>query len=252
MSNIQNVFKNGKVTIAFLTCGDPNLETTAAAIHSAVENGASLIELSIPFSDPTAEGPVLEESSLRALKNGITTDKVFNFIRDLRRDITIPLIIVTYANVVYSYGSERFLAICDQIGIDGLLIEDLPFEEKDEFLPLCHKYNVDLISTITLVSANRIPMIAKEAEGFLYLLANGGQYRTEEETRIAIQNTISTVRQYTNLPCVVEYDYQSAEQMKKIAESADGIIIGSHLVKMFAEHGENAPAYIGKYIHAIH
>ena len=136
MSKIKQAFENGKAFIAFITCGDPDLATTAAAVRAAVENGADLIELGIPFSDPTAEGPVIQGANLRALQGGVTTDKVFDLVRDLRRDVTIPLVFMTYANVVFSYGTEKFIGTCREIGIDGLILPDVPYEEKEEFLPL--------------------------------------------------------------------------------------------------------------------
>jgi len=137
MSNIREAFKNGKAFIAFITCGDPDLETTAAAVRAAAENGADLIELGIPFSDPTAEGPVIQAANIRALAGGVTTDRIFDFVRELRRDVKIPMVFMTYANVVFSYGSERFISTCSQVGIDGLILPDLPFEEREEFLPEC-------------------------------------------------------------------------------------------------------------------
>jgi tryptophan synthase, alpha chain (EC 4.2.1.20) len=166
MSKIQEAFRNGKAFIPFITCGDPDLETTAACVRAAVAGGADLIELGIPFSDPTAEGPVIQGANLRALSGGVTTDAVFGLVRELRKEISIPLVFMTYANVVFSYGSDRFLAACSEAGINGLILPDLPFEEKEEFLPDCRKYGVDLISLIAPTSANRIAMIAREAEGF--------------------------------------------------------------------------------------
>ena len=149
MSNIQKAFEKGKAFIPFITCGDPDLETTAAVVRAAVENGADLIELGIPFSDPTAEGPVIQGANLRALKGSVTTDKIFAFVRELRRDVTVPMVFMTYANVVFSYSAEKFISTSREIGMDGLILPDLPFEEKEEFLPLCRKYDVDLISLIT-------------------------------------------------------------------------------------------------------
>lgn len=140
MSKIKTAFEKGKAFIAFITCGDPDLKTTAAAVRAAVENGADLIELGIPFSDPTAEGPVIQAANIRALKGGVTTDKIFSFVRELRCDVQVPMVFMTYANVVFSYGAEKFISTCKEIGVDGLILPDLPFEEKDEFLPICHKY----------------------------------------------------------------------------------------------------------------
>lgn len=248
MNKIRNAFTNGKAFLSFLTCGDPDLETTAAAVRAAAANGADLIELGIPFSDPTAEGPVMQEASLRALKNGVTTDRVFDFVRELRTDVTIPLVFMTYANVVFSYGAERFISACHETGIDGLIVPDLPFEEKDEFLPLCRRYDVDLISVVTLNSAGRVPMIAKEAEGFLCVMANGGGKRTFEETCTVLAETMKTVREYTDIPCAVEYDYTSPEQAKTIAGLADGVIAASALVHLTAGQGGAAPASVGEYV----
>ena len=152
MSNIHQAFENGKAFIAFITCGDPDLETTASVVRSAVQNGADLIELGIPFSDPTAEGPVIQGANLRALSGGVTTDKIFDLVRELRRDVRVPMVFMTYANVVYSYGAECFIRTCHEIGIDGLILPDVPFEEKEEFLPYCHQYGVDLVSLVAPTS----------------------------------------------------------------------------------------------------
>ena len=172
MSNIAKAFENGKAFIPFVTCGYPDLETTGKVIRAAVQNGADLIELGIPFSDPCAEGPVIMEANLRALEGGITTDKIFEFVRELRREISIPMVFMTYANVIFSYGTEKFISACSELSIDGLILPDLPYEEKDEFLPTCRKYGVDLISMVAPTSENRIAMIAREAEGFLYIVSS--------------------------------------------------------------------------------
>ena len=164
MSNIAKAFKNGKAFIPFITCGDPDLATTAAAVREAVKNGADLIELGIPFSDPTAEGPVIQGANLRALSGGVNTDMIFSFVRGLRTDVTVPMVFMTYANVVFSYGSEKFISTCAEIGIDGLILPDIPYEEKEEFLPLCHRYGVDLISLIAPTSENRVARRYRRAE----------------------------------------------------------------------------------------
>lgn len=148
MSDLARAFDHGKAFIAFLTCGDPDLETTAAAVRAAAQNGADLIELGIPFSDPTAEGPVIQAANLRALQSGVTTDKIFDLVRELRRGVTIPMVFMAYANVVFSYGTERFLSNCRDVGIDGLILPDVPYEEKEEFLPACRKYGVDFVSIV--------------------------------------------------------------------------------------------------------
>ena len=181
MSKINKAFENGKAFIPFITCGDPDLATTAAVVREAVKNGADLVELGIPFSDPTAEGPTIQGANLRALSGGVRTDQIFDLVRELRTDVTVPMVFMTYANVVFSYGVEKFIRTCREIGIDGLILPDLPFEEKGEFLPLCREYGVDLISLIAPTSDKRISMIASEAEGFLYIVSSLGVTGTRSE-----------------------------------------------------------------------
>ena len=251
MSKIARAFENGKAFIAFITCGDPDLETTAAAVRAAVENGADLIELGIPFSDPTAEGPVIQGANLRALSGGITTDKVFDFVREIRRDVSVPMVFMTYANVVFSYGSERFISTCKEIGIDGLILPDLPFEEKEEFLPLCRQYGVDLISLIAPTSANRIAMIAKEAEGFLYLVSSLGVTGTRSEIKTDLGSIVDVVRENTDVPCAIGFGISTPEQAKKMADLSDGAIVGSAIVKILAQYGKDAPKYVGEYVKSM-
>ena len=248
MSRIAEAFKNGKAFIPFMTCGDPDLETTAAAVRAAAQAGADLIELGIPFSDPTAEGPVIQEANLRALTGGATTDKIFDLVRHLRRDVTVPLVFMTYANVVYSYGAEKFIGTCAQIGIDGLILPDLPFEEKEEFLPLCHAHDIDLISMIAPTSADRIEKIAREAEGFLYLVSSLGVTGTRSEITTDLDSIVRTVRRATNVPCAVGFGVSTPEQAKKMAALSDGAIVGSAIVKLFAKYGREAPRYVGEFV----
>ena len=248
MSRIAEAFKNGKAFIPFMTCGDPDLETTATAVRAAAQAGADLIELGIPFSDPTAEGPVIQEANLRALTGGTTTDKIFDLVRDLRRNVTVPLVFMTYANVVYSYGAEKFIGTCAQIGIDGLILPDLPFEEKEEFLPLCHAHDIDLISMIAPTSADRIEKIAREAEGFLYLVSSLGVTGTRSEIPTDLDSIVRTVRRATNVPCAVGFGISTPEQAKKMAALSDGAIVGSAIVKLFAKYGREAPRYVGEFV----
>lgn len=251
MSKIASAFENGKAFIAFITCGDPDLATTAAAVRAAVENGADLIELGIPFSDPTAEGPVIQGANLRALSGGITTDKVFDFVREIRRDVSVPMVFMTYANVVFSYGSERFISTCKEIGIDGLILPDIPFEEKDEFQPICKKYGVDLISLIAPTSQNRIAMIAKEAEGFLYIVSSLGVTGTRSEIETDLGDMVKLVRENANIPCAIGFGISTPEQAKQMADIADGAIVGSAIVKLLEKHGKDAPRYIGEYVKSM-
>ncbi|MGM9647966.1 MAG: tryptophan synthase subunit alpha [Eubacteriales bacterium] len=251
MSNIRNAFAKGKAFIAFLTCGDPDLATTAAAVRAAAENGADLIELGIPFSDPTAEGPVIQGANLRALSGGVTTDKVFALVRKLRQDIAIPMVFMTYANVVFSYGAERFIQTCRQVGIDGLILPDLPFEEKEEFLPLCRENGVDLISLIAPTSENRIAMIAKEAEGFLYIVSSLGVTGTRSEIKTDLASIVKVVRQNTDLPCAIGFGISTPAQAAQMAAISDGAIVGSAIVKLLEQYGKNAPAHIAAYVRSM-
>lgn len=248
MSKIKNAFSNGKAFIPFITCGDPDLATTAAAVREAEKNGADLIELGIPFSDPTAEGPVIQGANIRALKAGATTDKIFELVRDLRQDVSVPMVFMTYANVVYSYGAEKFIKTCQEIGIDGLILPDLPFEEKEEFQPLCSQCGVALISMIAPTSKNRVAMIAKEAEGFIYLVSSLGVTGTRSEITTDLASIVEVIRQNTDVPCAIGFGISKPEQAKKMADIADGAIVGSAVIKLLEKHGQDAPKEIGRYI----
>lgn len=251
MSKIKAAFAKGKAFIPFITCGDPDLATTAAAVRAAVENGADLIELGIPFSDPTAEGPVIQGANLRALRGGVTTDKVFDLVRDLRRDVTVPMVFMTYANVVFSYGPERFMTACRDTGIDGLILPDLPFEEKGEFRPLCRQYGVDLISLIAPTSENRIAMIAGEAEGFLYIVSSLGVTGTRSEIKTDLRSIVEVVRQNTDIPCAIGFGISTPEQAKAMAAISDGAIVGSAIIKLLEKYGKDAPVHVGDYVRAM-
>lgn len=251
MSNIKNAFQNGKAFIAFITCGDPDLETTKAAVLAAQENGADLIELGIPFSDPTAEGPVIQRANLRALKGGITTDKIFSFVKELRKNVHIPLVFMTYANVIFSYGTRRFLQTCSDIGIDGLILPDLPFEEKKEFLPACREYDVNLISLIAPTSRERIAMIAGEAEGFLYIISSLGVTGIRKEINTDLNLILEEVRKNTELPCAVGFGISTPAQARQMASIFDGVIVGSAIVKLLEQYGREAPSHIGAYVRTM-
>lgn len=248
MSNIHKAFENGKAFIPFITCGDPDLETTEAAVLAAVENGADLIELGIPFSDPTAEGPVIQGANLRALTGGIRTDQIFAFVKRLREKTSVPMVFMTYANVVFSYGSEKFISVCSEIGIDGLILPDIPYEEKEEFLPLCKKYGIDLISMIAPTSSDRIGMIAKEAEGFLYIVSSLGVTGTRSEITTDLASMIRIVRENTSIPCAIGFGISTPEQAAKMAALSDGAIVGSAIIRILEQYGKDAPARIGDYV----
>ena len=251
MSNIAKAFKNGKAFIPFITCGDPDLETTAAAVRAAVRAGADLIELGIPFSDPTAEGPVIQGANLRALNGGVRTEQIFELVRSLREEMGTPMVFMTYANVVFSYGAEKFIETCSRIGIDGLILPDLPFEEKEEFLPFCRKYGVDLISLIAPTSKDRISMIAKEAEGFIYLVSSLGVTGTRSAITTDLASIVAVIRENTDLPCAVGFGISTPEQARQMADVSDGAIVGSAIIKLLEKYGKDAPDYIYEFVKSM-
>lgn len=251
MSKIKTAFDHGKAFIAFLTCGDPDLETTAAAVRAAAANGADLIELGIPFSDPTAEGPVIQGANLRALKAGFTTDKIFHLVEELRKDVTIPLVFMTYANVVFSYGIDRFLERAAQTGVDGLILPDVPYEEKEEFAAPCRAHGLDLISLIAPTSQQRTAAIAREAEGFLCLTAQMDEAQPQADLISGLGAIVHGVRENTQVPCVVDCALAAPEQAGQMAGIADGVTVGSALVKLLKQYGAQAPEHIGAYVKSM-
>lgn len=251
MSNIKKAFENGKAFIAFITCGDPDLETTKKVVLEACKNGADLIELGIPFSDPTAEGPVIQGANIRALAGGVTTDKVFDLVRELRKETDTPFVFMTYANVVFSYGSEKFISLCKETGVDGIILPDLPFEEKEEFSPICDKYGVDLISLIAPTSENRISMIAKEAQGFIYIVSSLGVTGTRSEIKTDLDSIVKVIRENTDIPCAIGFGISTPEQAAKMAAVSDGAIVGSAIIKILEKYGKEAPKYVGEYVKSM-
>lgn len=243
MSNISTAFKNGKAFIPFITCGDPDIETSTGFAKEMARAGADIIELGIPFSDPTAGGPLLQASSERALSAGTTTDKVFEMVKDLRKEVSIPIVFVTYANVVFSYGSERFMSKCKDIGIDGIIVLDIPYEEQDEFLPVMKEYGIDMISLIAPTSENRISMIASEAEGFIYI--------DTSLSNVDIKGLASKVKAASDLPCVINPCIMNPEQAKTLSQYADGISVESAVVELVAEYGKEAAPHIYDYVKSM-
>ena len=245
---ITEAFANGKAFIPFLTCGDPSLEVTEQLVYAMEEAGADLIELGIPFSDPTAEGPVIQEANVRALAGGVTTDKVFAMVEKIRKNTKIPMVFMTYANVVFSYGTERFIKKAAEIGMDGLILPDVPFEEKEEFDAVCKQYGLDLISLIAPTSHERIKMIAKEAEGFLYCVSSLGVTGVRKQITTNIGEMIEKVREVTEIPCAVGFGIAEPEQAKEMASLSDGAIVGSAIVKIVAKYGEDCVPYVAEYV----
>ena len=248
MSRIREAFQNSKVFIPFLTCGDPDLATTAALVRRAAAAGAGLIELGIPFSDPTAEGPVIQEASLRALSGGVTVDRILEMVRELRKDVTVPMVFMTYANVVFSYGTDRFLKESAQAGMDGLILPDVPFEEKGDFDRACRRYGMDLISLIAPTSKERITAIAKEASGFIYIVSSLGVTGVRSEITTDIGAITAQIRSCTDVPCAVGFGISTPEQAAKMAAVSDGVIVGSAIVRLVEKYGSGSPDPVERYI----
>ena len=251
MSNVKKAFENGKAFIPFITCGDPSLEVTEQLVYAAEEAGADLVELGIPFSDPTAEGPVIQAANTRALSGGVTTDKIFDMVRKIRKNTQIPLVFMTYANVVYSYGTDRFLQTAAEIGMDGLILPDVPFEEKEEFDSVCKAYGIDLISLIAPTSHERIAMIAKEAEGFVYCVSSLGVTGTRSQITTDIGAMVHLVKAEKQIPCAVGFGISTPQQAAKMAEQSDGAIVGSAIVKLCARYGKDCVPYVKEYVKSM-
>ena len=248
MSKISQAFARGKAFIPFVTCGDPSLEVTEQLVYAMTDAGADLIELGIPFSDPTAEGPVIQAANVRALSGGVTTDQIFDMVRRIRQKTDIPMVFMTYANVVFSYGAEKFIQTAAETGMDGLILPDVPYEEKEEFLPACRKYGVDLISLIAPTSEDRIAMIAREAEGFLYIVSSLGVTGMRSEIKTDLESIVETVRENTDVPCAIGFGISTPEQAAKMAGISDGAIVGSAIVRLIGKYGKDAPEYVGEYV----
>ena len=248
---ITEAFAKGKAFIPFVTCGDPSLDVTEKIVYAMEEAGADLIELGIPFSDPTAEGPVIQGANLRALSGGVTTDKVFDMVEKIRKNSSIPMVFMTYANVVFSYGIERFCKRAAEVGMDGMILPDVPFEEKEEFASVAEKYGLDLISLIAPTSHDRIRMIAKEASGFIYCVSSLGVTGTRSAITTDIGAMVGLVKEVTDVPCAVGFGISTPEQAAKMCESADGAIVGSAIVKICAEYGKDCVEKVEEYVKSM-
>lgn len=251
MSRITEAFKNKKAFIAFVTGGDPDIETTEALIPAMAQAGADLIEIGIPFSDPVAEGVVIQEADERALNGGCTTDKILDMVARIRTTNDVPLLFMTYLNPVFTYGKEKFMRRCAECGIDGIIVPDMPFEEKDELAEVCDQNNIDLISMIAPTSEDRVALIAGEAKGFLYCVSSLGVTGVRGRITTDIGKMIREVREVTDLPCAIGFGISTPEQAGEMAKQADGVIVGSAIVKLIAKHGKDSVPYVSEYIRSM-
>ncbi len=249
--SIQRAFDEGKAFIPFVTCGDPDLETTKSIVTALAEAGASIIELGIPFSDPTAEGPVIQAANIRSLSAGTTTDAVFEMVADLRETVSVPLAFMTYANVVFHYGTDRFCEKAARVGVDALILPDVPFEEHGEFTPACQANDLAHISLIAPTSDERVSMIAREAEGFVYCVSSLGVTGTRAEITTDLDTLITRIRAATDIPVAIGFGISNPEQARTMADKSDGAIVGSALVKIVAEHGTQAAPFVAEAARAM-
>lgn len=248
MSKINKAFKNGKAFIGFLTGGDPSMEKSEEFILEMERGGADLIEIGIPFSDPVAEGIVIQQANIRALTAGATTDKIFELVEAVRKKSDIPLVFLTYLNPVFRYGYIRFFGRCRFLGVDGIIIPDLPFEEKDELAKIAEKHGVDLISLIAPTSEQRIRQIAAAAKGFLYMVSSMGVTGMRSEIKTDLKSIVETAKEAADIPVAVGFGINTPEQAGKIGSMADGVIVGSAIVKIIEEHGDEAGPFLYEYV----
>ncbi len=251
MSRIKNAFQHGKAFIAFVTGGDPDLETTEKLICTMEEAGADLIEIGVPFSDPIAEGIVIQEANERALGAGCTTDKLFDMVAKVRKKVKVPLVFLTYINPIYTYGKDKFMSKCRETGIDGIIVPDLPFEEKEELEPACNKYGIDLIALIAPTSKERIKMIAKQAKGFIYCVSSLGVTGVRTEINTDIEAMVRLVRESADVPCAVGFGISTPEQAARYAALSDGAIVGSAVVRIVAQQGRDSEKAVYEYVKSM-
>lgn len=253
MSKIREAFENKKAFIGFLTAGDPSLEKTEEYIMEMERAGAALIEIGIPFSDPIAEGTVIQEANVRALSapGGCTTDMVFDMVARVSQKVSVPLVFLTYLNPVFKYGYGAFCKKCSEVGISGIIIPDMPYEERGELVEIAGKYDVDIISLIAPTSENRIQMIAKEARGYIYVVSSMGVTGVRSEITTDIGQIVESIRQVTDVPVAVGFGISKPEQAAKYSALSDGVIVGSAIVKIIARHGKDAGKYVYEYVKSM-
>lgn len=251
MNKIRNAFEKKKAFIGFLTAGDPTFEDSYNNIMAMVRAGADLIEIGIPFSDPIAEGVVIQNANVRALGNGMTTDRAFKLAEKVRSQTDIPICFMTYLNPVYKYGYDRFFERCQSIGVDGLIVPDMPFEEKHEASDVAKKYDISVISLIAPTSEERIKMIAEDAEGFIYIVSSMGVTGMRSEIKTDLDHIMESVKKYAKVPAAIGFGINKPEQAQKMAAISDGVIVGSAIVKLVEKYGSEAPEHIYEYVKSM-
>lgn len=251
MNRIEQVFQKGKVLIPFITGGDPDINVTYELIKVMAENGADMIELGIPFSDPVAEGVAVQEADLRALAAKTTTDSIFDMVERLRKETEIPIVLLTYMNPIYVYGITRFMERCAQVGVDGVMVPDVPFEEKTELEVDCKTNGVKLISMTSLTTKDRIGMIAREAEGYVYCISSIGELTDVAHVKKDITDMAKLVNDVTDVPVVVGFDGGHVENAIEIAKVSDGMVLENGIVSIVGQYGKDAVPYVADFIKQI-
>lgn len=251
MNKISDAFNNGKAFIGFVTAGDPDLNTSKEILISMSKGGCDLIEVGIPFSDPIAEGPVIQDANIRALKNNVTTDDVFALTKSVSQEVDTPMVFMTYLNVLFKYGYDKFLQKAKNSGICGVIVPDLPYEEKDELQSVAKKYGIEVVSLVAPTSEDRIKMIAADAEGFIYTVSSMGVTGVRSEIKTDLESITKAIKEVTDVPVAIGFGINTPEQVKKYSHIADGVIVGSAIVKLVAEHKTDAPKYIYEYVKSM-
>ena len=248
MNRIAKAFaENKKCFIGFITAGDPDLATTKELVRAMVRAGVQIVEFGIPFSDPVAEGPVIQRADMRALEAGCTTDKIFDLVAELRQETQVPLVYLTYANPIYTYGAEKFFTKCEETGVDGVIIPDIPYEEREEMRPFAEPHNVALVPLIAPTSRDRIQKIAKVAQGYAYIVSSLGVTGVRSTITTDISAIVAEVRKATDVPCAVGFGIATPEQAYTMAKASDGAIVGSAIVKIVEQYGKEAPEHVYEY-----
>lgn len=251
MNKIEKAFSNGKAFIPFITAGDPSIDVTEKLVIEMAKAGADIIELGIPFSDPAAEGPVIQAADIRALSAGTTTDQVFDMVRRIRKVCDVPIVFLTYVNPIFSYGTERFMKTCKEIGVEGVIVPDVPYEERDEIKPYTDKYGINYISMIAPSSKDRIDRIAKDAEGFIYCVSSFGVTGVRDHLGFDSSDMIKRVKSVKDIPCAIGFGISNPDQAGDMAEISDGVIVGSAIVRLIEQHGKDCIEPVIEYVKAM-
>lgn len=232
--------QNKKALITYVTAGDPSIDKTEEIIYAKEKGGASVIEIGIPFSDPLADGPVIQNAAQNALENGVKVNQIFKCIENVRENTEIPLVFLVYFNTILAYGVEEFVKECNDVGIDGLIIPDLPYEEQEEIMKYIKGSNVALIPLIAPTSKDRIKDIVKDKNGFVYCISSLGVTGIKDGFYKEVDEFLSSVREYTNLPIAVGFGISTKEDVKRFSRLVDGVIVGSAIVKKVSDSKGNA------------